>query len=266
MKLSLMKNPVRAFVVLMSLLIVTTTAGIRGPGEYHGVVIFDRWDTCYIYSGVYLMYVSQRAKSHLRAYQGQAMVIEALRVNQPMNPGDGRINKLRVIEPDRVRRTDVRVDGIVLKLSPQFSSGGPRFTLEIHNQSQRSVEIRSEELALTLLGKKGERVRFFDPSDGLSTALITRTSLRDQRMSGTGNDIDDACFWTLGARPLPDRFRLRPGRFRSITISLTVPKGEYDFLCGYGGGVHYDKALASNLVAFDLDEHGRATSMNISGR
>jgi hypothetical protein len=34
-------------------------AGIRGPGKYHGVVFYDRWDNCYLFSGVYLMYISE---------------------------------------------------------------------------------------------------------------------------------------------------------------------------------------------------------------
>ena len=37
-------------------------AGIRGPGIYNGVVIFDRWGACYLYSGVYLMPVSEKVK------------------------------------------------------------------------------------------------------------------------------------------------------------------------------------------------------------
>lgn len=253
-----MNSLVRAFIVLMTVFMVSANAGIRGPGKYHGVVIFDRWDTCYIYSGVYLMYVSQRAKKKLREYGGHAMIIDALKVDQPMNPGDGRIDRLRVIGPARSRRPVIQLDGLVLKVSPEFRSGSPRFIFEIQNRSRRKVEIRSEELALTLLGKKRERVSVFDPSDGESTALITRTSLGNRTRSGTGNSSNYACFWSIGDKPLPDQFRLKPGETRVITISLRVPRGEYDFLCGYGGGVHEDKSLASNLVGFDLDQNGTA--------
>jgi hypothetical protein len=28
--------------------ILTAQAGIRAPGKYCGVIVFDRWDTCFI--------------------------------------------------------------------------------------------------------------------------------------------------------------------------------------------------------------------------
>ena len=43
------------------------SGGIRGRGKYNGIVIFDRWDSCYLYSGVYLMAVSEQGKDSLRA-------------------------------------------------------------------------------------------------------------------------------------------------------------------------------------------------------
>jgi hypothetical protein len=115
----IMKNMARAFAVSMTVLSITSIAGTRGPGEYCGVVVFDRWETCYIYSG---------------------------------------------------------------------------------------------------------------------------------------------------DKPLPDSFTLKPQQKYSFKISLVLPRGEYDFLCGYGGGVHYEKSLASNIVAFDVDENTRATLVSISGR
>jgi len=59
------------------LLSVTVQAGIREPGEYSGVVIEDRWGTFYIYSGVYLMYVSEDTKELLRDRVGTATVVDA---------------------------------------------------------------------------------------------------------------------------------------------------------------------------------------------
>jgi hypothetical protein len=64
-------------------------AGIRGPGKYNGVVFYDRWDNCYLFSGVYLMYVSDRVKENLRSYSGRSIEIDAKEVHQPINPGDG---------------------------------------------------------------------------------------------------------------------------------------------------------------------------------
>lgn len=38
----------KALTSLLALLLLSsaTFAGIRGPGEYSGVVIYDQWDTC----------------------------------------------------------------------------------------------------------------------------------------------------------------------------------------------------------------------------
>jgi hypothetical protein len=48
-------------------------AGLRGPGKYCGVVVFDRWDSCTLYSGVFLMYISEGEKEKLRRYSGLAV-------------------------------------------------------------------------------------------------------------------------------------------------------------------------------------------------
>src|SRR6266481_7680003 len=68
-------------------------AGIRGTGKYNGVVFYDRWDNCYLFSGIYLMYVSDAVKEALRPYRGESIEIDAKEVYQPMNPGDGLIKK-----------------------------------------------------------------------------------------------------------------------------------------------------------------------------
>jgi hypothetical protein len=51
-------------------------AGLRGPGKYSGVVVFDRWDTCFLLSGSYITYISSKLKNELRPYQGKAMQID----------------------------------------------------------------------------------------------------------------------------------------------------------------------------------------------
>ncbi len=82
-----------AFCLVVLLWAPLCGAGRRGPGKYCGVAVFDRWDGCTLYSGVYLMYVSEKTKESLRKYAGQAVQIDAKEVYQPINPGDGRIGK-----------------------------------------------------------------------------------------------------------------------------------------------------------------------------
>ena len=74
-------------------------AGIRGPGKYCGVIVFDRWDTCFLLSGPYITYISEKVKEDLRTYKGQAIQVDALDVFQPKNPGDALIRKYKIIGP-----------------------------------------------------------------------------------------------------------------------------------------------------------------------
>src|SRR5712672_3470093 len=78
------------FCALSSGFILTTHAGLRGPGKYCGVVVFDRWDTCFLLSGHFITYISDSVKNQLRPYEGKAMQIDALEVSQLQNLGDTR--------------------------------------------------------------------------------------------------------------------------------------------------------------------------------
>jgi hypothetical protein len=59
---------------------------------------------------------------------------------------------------------------------------------------------------------------------------------------------------------------LKPKEKRTVTITFDLPEGEYDFLAGYGGGVHAGKGIASNLVAFDVSPKGKVTIVKVKGR
>ena len=72
-------------------------AGERLAGKYCGVVIFDRWGGCTLYSGIYVMYVSEAVKDGLRPKAGQCVQIDATQVKQEQNPGDGLIQKFTLL-------------------------------------------------------------------------------------------------------------------------------------------------------------------------
>ncbi|MGH9532575.1 MAG: hypothetical protein ACRD2Q_09290, partial [Terriglobales bacterium] len=74
------------------------TAGLRLPGPYNGVVVFDRWDGCHLYSGQRLMYISDKLKDGLRGFAGKFVLLDAIAVVQPINPGDGRIENFGSVE------------------------------------------------------------------------------------------------------------------------------------------------------------------------
>jgi len=85
------------------------------------------------------------------------------------------------------------------------------------------------------------------------------------KTSGSGVRGGKSYSWSLEER-IPDTVSLRPGEEYFATISFDLPPGDYDFLVGYGGGVHESESLVSNLVAFDVDQDGNGTLVETRGR
>jgi hypothetical protein len=238
-----------------------TNAGLRAPGKYCGTVIFDRWDGCALYSGIYIMYVSEAVKGKLRHHASKSIQIDAKVVEQPINPGDGLIKDLVYLRPAPPTQNWVQLEGLSLRVAPAFTHGErPRFTITLQNTGPKEVVVFSSEFAPTLLMKKAGKHPRWGPADGPSVAVITRQSFRvgdGPRISGRG--------WSIDAG-LPHKFILQPQEKRVVTISFDLPEGQYDFLAGYGGGVHGGKGLASNLVAFDVTAGGKAKTVHVKGR
>jgi hypothetical protein len=251
-------------VFLASLLTPFASAGIRGPGKYCGTVVFDRWDGCTLYSGVYVMYVAEAVKEKLREKAGKSIQIDATEVDQPQNPGDGLIKNLTYIGPAPAAENGPPLEGLSLRIAPAFTDDGQaRVTITLQNGGAKEVAVYSSEFAPTLLMKKkaGDRLAG-GPSDGPSFARITRQAFvvgkdDEPRTSGPGWSIDAA---------LPHGFVLKPSEKRVVTMTFDLPEGEYDFLAGYGGGVHAGEGIASNLIAFDVSEKGKAKVVKVKDR
>jgi hypothetical protein len=248
---------------LASALVSVASGGIRSTGKYCGTVIFDRWDGCILYSGIYVMYVSEAVKAPLREHRSKSVEIDAKKVSQPINPGDGLIKELVYLRPAPTARDWIPLEGLGLRVDPALTvDEKARLTITVSNNGTRDVEVRRDELAPTLLMKirPGQRTPF-DPSDGPSTAKITRCSFDAVREDGSSSRG-----WSIDGH-LPGAFVLKPKQKRLITIKFNdLADGEYDFLAGYGGGVHEGKGVASNLIAFDVGEKGKAKIVNVKGR
>lgn len=271
----MLKKYVVSLAVLL-LLASAASAGIRGPGKYSGVVVFDRWDTCYIYSGIYLMYVSEKTKEGLRKYEGRPVEIYAKEVFQPVNPGDGRIGKFDLLSLLDSKPAPRGLKGLRLTVVPEFEPGrGPRFALAIENLSGEDVTVDTRSIAPTLLGEKDEQEDLFSPSDGKSTARITRCELVNaescyEEIGVTVTKPDGRkttlmkryAFGIEGGKGVPARLLVRAGQTERFLISLDVPPGTYDFLFGYAGGVHEARGLASNIVSFQTIEGGVNTLLD----
>lgn len=246
--------------VVACVLVVTVQAGIRGPGKYSGIVIFDRWDTCFLLSGAYITYISNSAKNELRPYEGRAMQIDATEVLQPINPGDGLVKQYKVLGPAPDSDHVMILNGLEFVLTSDLdASGSPAFQLAIRNTGEMPVEVRGDEIALTLLGSN--RNMPFRASDGASVAWITRTYLLNGSSSDREIDGENtSTSYSLDPEnTLPRRFEVMPGESRSTRILFRLPLGEYQLIFGYGGDVHEGKSLASNALSFDVNHAGIAT-------
>lgn len=244
----------------------TVFGGIRGPGEYAGVVVYDRWDTCYLYSSTYLMYISEKKKELLRPYVGKSIRIDATEVVQPMNPGDGLIREFKFLgDAPIVERLPV-VDGLKLSLiEERFAGNSVKFKVEIENQNRFKVAVLKSEIAPTVFGRKTSDDPF-SPSDGDSEAKITRRNFNpDSGRTGlsfgpAGQLTSDSYSVELERSMQRDPYMiyLAAGQKLSFNFYVRVSKGDYDLIVGYGGGVHEGKSLASNIVSFTTDVKGNA--------
>jgi hypothetical protein len=139
------------------------------------------------------------------------------------------------------------------------------------NRGDEPVKVFSQALALTLLTQQDKaKNRICLASDGPSFSLITRQSFEiggdESRWQGRGVRGGTPYAWTIGQEnALPHSFTLAPREKKQIHVRFDLPDGQYDFLCGYGGGVHAGKCLASNLSAFDVTD-GHARCVKIPGR
>jgi hypothetical protein len=246
---------------LIPLLALVARAGERGPGKYCGTVIYDRWGGCTLYSGIYVMYLSEAVKEKVRAHAGKSVEIDAKQVDQPQNPGDGLIKQLAFVGPAPPTQNWVALEDLSLRVAPALADDGrPRLSISLQNTGAKEVEVFCGEFAPTLLTKRAGKQIGGEPADGPSFAMITRLSFRvgaEARTSGRWWGIDAA---------LPHKFMLQPQERRVVTITFELPEGEYDFLAGYGGGVHAGKGIASNLVAFDVSAKGKAKHVKVKGR
>jgi hypothetical protein len=197
-------------------------------------------------------------KENLRAYKNQSMQVDASEVLQPINPGDGLIQKYTIFGPVPEDSSRQEIEGIRISIESDFDRDRtPAFLITIKNSSDKPVQIDSGEIGLALLGLKIDPS--FNPSDGKSMAWITRATLAmpSSAMSSTVNNHTISASYSIDPNTnLPERFALNPGDSKQIRIKFQVTPGPYQFLVGLGGGVHAGRSLASNAVSFHVDSDG----------
>ena len=244
-------------VALAALLVsaaVPLHSGIRGRGKYSGVVIFDRWDTCFLLSGPYVTYISNSVKEGLRPYVGQAVQVDATDVYQPDNPGDALIRQYTLVGLAPESKY-LPLGGLSLRVRPAFDKGIPSFIVDIRNGGDRAIWVRTDQIGITVLGARKSTV---SPSDGFSEAILTRSSLlfHGGREWGIDGGVLHVYYTIAGQSVLLDRVQLMPQSSFQVKLTFDISPGEYQFLFGYGGGVHETASLASNAISFTVGLSG----------
>lgn len=256
-----------SLILAVCLTVGASYAGILAPGKYNGVVIFDRWDACHLYTGAYQLEISEEIKEQLRPYRGKAILIDAQDVRQPMNPGDAIVTRLQVLggaqdtTPPHIT-PPARVDGLSLRVVPSFAEAGPNeLVLELRNLSGERRRVDTRSLGPTLLTRQRGRL-CFTPADGASFPVVTRTSVASLQGSEAPNMCDtlpspiDVQLTLAPGFAVAETRELEPGEALEIPLRIAVSEGEYEFLAGYGSS-YEGPALASNLVGFDADHSGQ---------
>lgn len=266
-----MKRLAKTLLILgaCTLLAGVACGGLRPPGKYNGVVLFDRWGGCYLYSAIFLMYVPEEQKAVLKEFTGRCMELDVRKVYQPVNPGDGRLEQFTVVGDSQVQAEDAseKVDQVELTASLNLdNSRRPRWKLVVHNRGPEPIQLRADEIALTILTRRPSPPEPFEifssPSDGPSMALVTRQSLLGLgviKWQGEQTNGQQTVAWKVrNQEPDTGVFELPAGAEKRFVVELVLSSGQYDLVFGYGGGVHAARCVASNLIAVDVSAMGVA--------
>lgn len=259
-----------ALIFLVLLFVGLAPGSFYLPGKYNGIVIFDRWDACYLYSGADLLPVSGKVKESLRAFDGKAVSIEAQEIEQHVNPGVGLIKKLKVLglaadQPGSLGSGAYFLPGLSLHVAAEFRPGThARLLIQLRNDTKdlRKVDVRG--LAPTLFTRKQAPMWF--PADEPSFPAITGATVgwlyREPRSVDYGSNR--AFQLSLDpALPYLSTVQLDPGKSVEIPLYFRLSPGEYQFLAAYGGsGGYQSPPLASNRLVFDVDQAGIAHALN----
>jgi len=256
--------------VLTSLaaLVTPSLAGIRAPGRYTGVVVFDRWGGCVLCSGYDFNYVSESAKAPLEDQDRQRVELDATVVLQVINPGKALLKEFAQVWT-KPPEPPPAPDPLRLSLQPAFADGEPaRFEITAVNNGAGDMTLRYDALAAHVLTKR-EAHGLFQVSDSPSDAVLTAHFMLEEpgrgptRVRGGGVLAGVPHAWYVtSAMSLPTGVILGPGERTSLTIAVDLPPGEYDAFAAYGHYTDRGYCTASNSVGFDIGADGLARLAN----
>lgn len=244
---------------LASLFAVTASAYLFGPGKYSGVVVFDRWGTCYLVSGPYINYVAPDVKSGLLPYKGKVVQIDATKVTGGgLQLDDPMIREYKILGPAPAAKW-AQLDGLHLVAIQAFGRyTRPQFLIEIRNNGNSSVKVDRSMLGILLFKAEKPAMSY---SDDDSVALISRSGIEAVSYITHAETGNQKTSWgyivDMDTRP-PEHFVIQPGQSVRTRIRFKLYPGQYQFMFGYGGHVSSEQSLLSNAISFDIGSDGRA--------
>lgn len=259
----------RLFTLVSPLIIATSLSsvlprGVRaahliGPGKYEGVVVFNRWGTCFLVSGSEVTYVAADVSGPLLPFKNTDLQLEASIVTVlGRYAGYGMIHKYRILGPP----SDVSSDAIKemrLRATSRFLSKSnmrPRFTVELRNGGHAPLRLKGSGMQVVLFrhepplpstSNEVSSVYIFHPA--VQRGSFMSSSLIGDRMHYTGFTVD------VSAAPPPSSV-LEAGQVVATNLSFKLDPGQYQAIFAYTSG---DATLVSNALSFDVSGGGRAT-------
>ena len=259
-------NPwITVIVLLLAACSLSQAGPLGGPGKYNGVVIFDRWDACYLYSGALVMPVSEVTKSRLREFEGKFVLLDVEKVNPATWANGDLIVQIRAIEPGKAIDPKAPIfDGLVLRTSLDAHHGPAQVNLAIANAGKKALRLNLDQLGITLFVRKDTgQAGLYASSDGPSFAA-SRSSL-DSAKYGLVSEYGGIAKYAIARQPansFPTSgvwiLNIEPGKRRIIPLKFSIPPGEYEFLAGFGGRMHESPVVVSNRTDFKVDADGTA--------
>jgi len=244
---------------LASLFLATASAYLFGPGKYCGVVVVDRWGTCYLVSGPYVNYVASDVKSGLFPNKGNAIEVDASKVTRGgLGLEDPMIQKYKILGPAPASKR-VKLDGLQLLAVQAFGRyTRPQFLVEFRNNGKSPVRVDRSQIGVLLFAAEKPQLSY---SNDDSVALISRTGLAEEyyiSSSGVGNKKTSWGYIVDTKTQPPASFVIAPGQSVRTVIRFKLYPGQYQFMFAYGCGVSEEKSLVSNAISFDMNAEGHA--------
>lgn len=251
----MLKNLLFPSLCLLVVIALPGEAAIRGPGFYHGVVVFDRWGGCTFNSGQERLRVSPDVSEGLRPYTGECVKLEVIKL-PATGQFDYSIEGYGTIESVPFGYSEKDARGFDIYVEPAFVDGQlPELKIRVKRLGYEHRRLTLEQLAPKLMARPLGSTQWDRRSEPTSAGQGVWSRLVG---ISRGEPRGDHRWKITAPARLPEALPHSPGEQFEFRILFDIPPGQYDFFVAYGNGGYQHPSIASNLIAFDVLEDGTA--------